>query len=249
MTVDPSDLSDQGPGLYRFAVSLVRDPVEAADLVQDTFVRALERGDQYRGEAPLGGWLRRILHNLAVDRARQASHEVVVQDVEAAWQDDAYSLDPERVVERAQTREELEDALARIPFEYRTAVILHDAEGWTVSEIATVQGIGLPAAKQRLRRGRMALTSALAFGAERRRRLTGVPLRCWDARQHVSDYLDGELDADVARTVTTHLETCPTCPPLVASLVGVHERLPSLRDKDNVMPPDLADRIRDLTGD
>lgn len=239
----PTDIAEELPGLYRFARALVRDEHLAADLTQDTVVRALERRDQYRGDAPLGAWLKRILRNLAIDRARRSEREVIVEEVVDSWRDDEYTVDPADVVDRATTRDELEDALARVPFIYRTAVLLHDVEGWTVREIADLEEIGLPAAKQRLRRGRMALVSALATGSERRHALRGVPMRCWDARHHVSDYLDGALEDDVARTVEAHLETCPTCPPLYAALVGVHEAVGSLRDLDSVVPPVVANRL------
>jgi RNA polymerase sigma-70 factor (ECF subfamily) len=112
-----------------------------------------------------------------------------------------------------------------------------------MSEIADVQGLELSAAKQRLRRGRMMLVTALAGGAERRARLRGVPLRCRDARRRVSDYLDGDLPAEERTLLERHLETSPTCPPLYASLVGVQERLGDLRDPDTVVPPGLAKRI------
>ena len=230
--------------LYRFAMSITRDPSQAGDLVQDTFIRALERSDQYRGDAPIGAWLRRILHNLAIDRARRATHEVIVEEIEGRWRDDDYTVDPEAVALRAETREELEDALVRLPIIYRVAVILHDVEGWTVRDIAETVDISLPAAKQRLRRGRMSLVSALAEGHERRKQLEGVPMRCWDARKHISDYLDGALEQATARMVESHLETCPTCPPLYAALVDSHERLGGLRDSDTVIPPELEEAIR-----
>jgi RNA polymerase sigma-70 factor, ECF subfamily len=242
-------LADHSDGLYRFALSTVRDPHLAADLVQETLIRAIERQSQYRGDAPLGAWLKRILHNLAIDGARRSSREVVVEAVEDDWRDDAYTLDPAVVAERTQTREELEDGLARLPYTYRVPVILHDAEGWTVKEIAELQNIGLPAAKQRLRRGRMALVTALAEGQERRHNLEGVPMRCWDARQHVSDYLDGTLDASTAQAVEAHLEICPTCPPLYAALVRTHQRMTELRDPDTVVPPELESRIRRIVTD
>ena len=229
-------LAEELEPLYRFAVGITRDPDLASDLVQDTFVRAVERADQFRGDAPLRSWLRRILHNLAVDRARRSHHEVLVEEVEEDWQDDAYTVDPAVVVERAATREELEDA--------RTVVLLHDVEGWKVREIAELEHISLPAAKQRLRRGRMMLVSALASGAERRAKLEGVPMRCWDARRHVSEYLDGKLDAETAQMVEAHLAVCPTCPPLYAALVGVRDKLGDLRDPDSVVPPELERRIR-----
>ncbi len=245
-TMTPDDLAAEIPSLYRFALGLVRNDDLAADLTQDTLIRAIERQQQHRADASLGGWLKQILRNLAIDRARRSDREVVVEDVEIQWHDDEYTVDPADVIDRAATRDELEDALARLPFIYRSAVLLHDVEQWTVKEIADLEGVGLPAAKQRLRRGRMALVSSLAAGAERRHALKGVPMRCWDVRQHVSDYLDGALPTDTARSVEAHLEACPTCPPLYAALVGVHDAVGELRDADSVVPPPLAERLTHL---
>jgi RNA polymerase sigma-70 factor (ECF subfamily) len=101
---------------------------------------------QWRGDAPLASWLRRIIHNLAIDSARRSGREVVVAEVEGRWHDDEYSVDASVVAERAQIREELEDALVRLPFIYRSVLMLHDIEGWTVAEIAELLELGLPAA-------------------------------------------------------------------------------------------------------
>lgn len=237
---------EQGPDLLRFARHLTRDAAAAEDLVQDTLLRAWERRATFRGDAALRTWLHRILHNLAVDRARRTGREVVIDTVEDRWRDDAYTVDTEAVVERAQLREELEDALVRIPEIVRTTLVLHDVEGWTVREIAELLGITLSAAKQRLRRGRMALVTALAAGAERRAALEGIPMRCWDARRHVSDYLDGDLDPELAAKVESHLGSCPTCPPLYAALVGVHTELEHLRDPDAVVPAAVLSRVESL---
>lgn len=229
--------------LYRFALHLTHDPVLAEDLVQDGLLRAWERRAQFRGDASLRTWLHRIVHNLAVDRARRGRHEIVVDEVEERWRDDAYTVDTAAVVERAELREELQDGLVRVPETLRTTLVLHDVEGWTVPEIADLLGVTVAAAKQRLRRGRMALVTALASGAERREALEGVPMRCWDARRHVSEYLDDELEPALAELVESHLRACPTCPPLYAALVGVHDQLGRLRDPDAVVPPSLLERL------
>ena len=168
--------------------------------------------------------------------------------MEADWQDDHWSVVPERVIERAELRDELEDALARLPVVYRVAVVLHDSLGWTAAEIATATGAGLPATKQRLRRGRMMLVSALAEDDARRLATESQPLRCWRARRHISGYLDGELDEATKTAVEAHLETCPTCPPLYASLVGIRATLGGLRDPDTVVEGTVARRIRDELG-
>jgi RNA polymerase sigma-70 factor (ECF subfamily) len=244
-----SRLASEVPGLLRYARTIAADGQQAEDLVQETMLRALQRADSFRGDASVATWLHRILHNLAVDRLRrdrEDATEDVEREVEARWRDDSYTVDAATVVERAETREELEDALVRLPVIYRTAVVLHDAEGMTVAQIAEVQGVGLPAAKQRLRRGRMMLVDALSQGLERRDALHGVPLRCWDARSRVSDYLDDGLVASDRVLVQRHLEACPTCPPLYAGLVGARAALGALRDTDSVVPVSLADRIKEL---
>jgi len=83
-------------------------------------------------------------------------------------------------------------------------------------------------------------------GRARRDALSGVPLRCWDARSKVSDYLDDGLPVSDRVLVERHLEACPTCPPLYAALAGTRAALGVLRDADAVVPPVLADRIKGL---
>ena len=230
------------PALMRTARALMRDEARAEDLLHDTVVRALERADSFRGESSLRHWLRRIMHNIAIDQARRPQ-EVLVEELEDRWRDDDYTVDAAAVIANAETHDEILDALVRLPYAYRYAIVLHDMEGLTMREIADLTDTELPAAKQRLRRGRMALVSALASGHERRLALHGVPLRCWDARAQVSEYLDGELEPDAAAKVEQHLETCPTCPPLYAALVGVTAVVAGQRDSDRVIEPPLAERI------
>lgn len=87
----------------------------------------------------------------------------------------------------------------------------------------------------------MMLVSSLAAGDERREALKGVPLGCWEARSKVSDYLDDELPQSDRALLEAHLDACPTCPPLYASLVGAREAMRApLRDPDSVIDPSLA---------
>lgn len=230
-------------GLYRFALLLTGDDDAAQDVVQETAVRALAAAAGFRGEASARTWLHRIARNVVIDAGRRSGRVVPVAEVEELWRDDDYSVDTAEVVERAADRAELEDALVRLPEILCTAVVLHDVEGWTVAQIAAATEVSLPAAKQRLRRGRMALVTALAAGPELRRQTQGAPMRCWDARRLVSDYLDGDLADDDVGEVEAHLERCPTCPPLYAALVGVHTEVGRLRDPDAVVPERLARRI------
>jgi RNA polymerase sigma-70 factor, ECF subfamily len=241
-------LEDELPGLLRYARTLTADSGQAEDLVQDTVVRALEHRDSFRGDAALRTWLHRILHNLAVDQARKRREDAaglgqdIVAQTERCWHDAGYTVDAATVAENAETRKRIEDALLRLPLPYRSAVLLHDAEGLTVAEIAQIQRIGLPAAKQRLRRGRMMLVTQLAPEPAGQAR-PQVPLRCWDVRARVSDYLDSSLPGRERALLERHLAQCATCPPLYAALVGVTSALGRRRDPDTVVPTRIAARI------
>lgn len=245
-TVGPDELVAAIPGLWRFARFLSHSDADADDLVQETLLRAIERSGTFRADSSVATWLHRIAHNLAVDRWRRDAREVDVEAVERRWGDDDYTIDDAAFSERSLDRFELEDALVHLPFVYRSVVVLHDVEGWTAREIAEATDAGLPAVKQRLRRGRMALVSELARNAERRAALDGVPLRCWDARRLVSDYLDGELDAGAAAGVEAHLAGCPTCPPLYSGLVRTRAAMGGLRDSDSVIDPATAAKLAEL---
>ena len=238
-------LADELPRLVRLATRLLSDADAAEDCAQETIIGAWRRREQLRDPSALPAWLRRSLVNRIIDRSRRHHEELDIDAVEADWRDDSYTVMPERVLERAELRDELEDGLARLPVIYRVPVVLHDALGWTGAEIASAMEIGLPAAKQRLRRGRMMLVSALAAGDARRQASLAQPMHCWRARRHVSAYLDGELDEPTKLTVERHLESCPTCPPLYASLVGVRASLGGLRDSDTVVEGEIAGRIRE----
>jgi len=133
--------------------------------------------------------------------------------VEERWQNEAYTVDAAVVATRAQTVEEFKDAQLRLPLISRTAVVLHDMEGLTVAEIARIQEIGLPAAKQRLRRGRMMLVSAPARGAERRVADAVCRRPVGKAPSQVSDYLDDSLPTRDRAPLETHLGSCATLSP------------------------------------
>ena len=247
-TAWPDRLAAEVPGLLRYARTLVRDTERAEDLVQDTVVRALEKAGSFRGESLLRTWLHRILHNLAVDESRRPTADPVdVSEespgrIELLWRDDRYTVDAAGLVEQAEVREHLQDALLRLPLIYRSTVVLHDVEGLTMTEVAAIEQIGLPAAKQRLRRGRMMLVTELDRPAPHLV-ADGVPLRCWDARAKVSDYLDSDLSSRDRGLLEAHLAACPTCPPLYAGLVGVRDALGARRDPDDVIPQRILDRI------
>lgn len=153
--------------LYATALRLTRNPADAEDLVQDTFVKALRFSDRFAAGSNLKAWLYTILLNTWRNRRRDAARNVVDVDtarVEAAEgaPDGPTALEtPEQILLRASVREDLQAALDELPEVFREAVWLRDVEEFTYAEIAEMLGIPIGTVMSRISRGRRMLFDRL----------------------------------------------------------------------------------------
>jgi RNA polymerase sigma-70 factor (ECF subfamily) len=129
------------------------DQAQAEDLVQDTWIRGLEKLSTFRGEARFASWLTRIGIRMCQDhlrRDRKAPLSLVP------------STDLVGGLPDYERRMDLENVLARMPERYRSVLLLHDVEGFTHGEIGELLGIAEGTSKSRLsaarRLGRELLT-------------------------------------------------------------------------------------------
>jgi len=141
--------------VYRFALSLVRDPAAAEDVTQTTFLnafRALEAGERPRLPET---WLLTIAHNAARSRMRRAMR----RPREVPLDEAAELASPELV---RQNVPELVRALRRLPRNQREAVTMRELEGCSYPEIATRLGVSVPAVESLLSRARRTLRKQAA---------------------------------------------------------------------------------------
>ena len=156
-------------GIFTFIRSQVRQPELAADLTQETFVRAWESLGRLREEAAFKGWLHRIAANLIRDEVTsgRARLELVASaladnDGEVRAQPAArVSNGPEEMALTRETSREVWAALGTLPAEQRAAVIMHHLEGMGVQEIAKAMGVRPGTVMSRLARAREALRQRL----------------------------------------------------------------------------------------
>jgi RNA polymerase sigma-70 factor (ECF subfamily) len=152
--------------LYAAALRLTRNPADAEDLVQDTFVKALRFADRFTPGTNLKAWLFTILHNTWRNRLRDAGRapiEVDTSRVEEASGDGAHTADtPERILLRSTIGEELQDALDSLPEAFRQAVWLRDVEEFSYAEIAEMLEIPMGTVMSRISRGRRQLFQRLS---------------------------------------------------------------------------------------
>jgi RNA polymerase sigma-70 factor (ECF subfamily) len=150
---------DHGRFLYNVAYRLAGNDADAQDLVQETLLR-VRRGLETYTPGSLQGWLSRIVTNVFLDEVRRRRRRPT----------DALPDDPERVLPPSaaadEASEDLSDevqgALASLPDEFRTAVVLCDVVGLSYDEIAGAQGVPVGTVRSRIHRGRRLLRSALA---------------------------------------------------------------------------------------
>lgn len=149
--------------LYNFARWLARDPVEAEDLVQEAYTRALGAARQFEPGSNLKAWLFRILRNAFIDRRRRSRREAdYVEDLEAEREPAETSMGELQLDQiRALVAEDVCAAVHGLPESFRTVILL-DVEGMTEAEVASVLGCATGTVKSRLSRARAVLRDRLA---------------------------------------------------------------------------------------
>ena len=153
-------------GLYSLARWLVRDPVEAEDLVQEAYLHALRGAHQFQPGTNLRAWLFQILRNVFYTQYKRRKRGPVVADPETL---DAIGVDAseDRARDRASgssdgtLRADLAAAIERLPEEYRSVVLLADIEDFTMGEISAILNCPVGTVKSRLFRARAMLQEFL----------------------------------------------------------------------------------------
>lgn len=144
--------------LYNFALRLTRHTEDAEDLVQETYLRAYRKFDQFDYATSIKSWMFKIMHNIAVDQSRK--------------RDSLFSAGPEGCEDLRCGRPVLQDsvissidlkkALSLMQDQYRLPVLLKDMEGFSYQEIAGILNLPMGTVMSRLYRGRKELLGLLS---------------------------------------------------------------------------------------
>lgn len=161
------------PALYTAALRMTRNPADAEDLVQETFLKAYRSFDRFEEGTNLKAWLYKILTNTFINSYRAAKRRPEKADVEDV--EDLYlyhRLDGLQAAGTGRSAEEelfdhitdddVKRAIESLPESFRIAVLLADVEGFSYKEIADITEVPIGTVMSRIHRGRRALQKALA---------------------------------------------------------------------------------------
>jgi RNA polymerase sigma-70 factor (ECF subfamily) len=170
-----------GASMRRFALTFVRSPAVADEVVQDAWLGVVRGIDRFEGRSSLRTWLFRIVANKAKTRGERESRSIPFSALEGADGGDEPAVDPGRFLadgawasppqrwdalpeERllaAETRAVVDDAIAALPRNQRLVITLRDVEGWPVDEIRNVLGLTETNQRVLLHRARSKVRAAL----------------------------------------------------------------------------------------
>jgi RNA polymerase sigma-70 factor (ECF subfamily) len=180
--------------VYRYALAVMRNPADAEDVTQTTFLNAyrsfVEKGN--RPEKPQN-WLIAIAHNVCRQRFRQSAR----RPSEVAFEDDIADT---LVDDDLPTGEDIRRALGHLAFNQRAALVMRELEGRSYAEIAEILEVSTSAVETLIFRARRAL----------REQLEGS-LTCGEAEFAISLQLDGRLPRQERGQLRAHLRECPEC--------------------------------------
>jgi RNA polymerase sigma-70 factor (ECF subfamily) len=155
--------------VYQLSLNLLGDHNEALDLSQEVFLRVFRTIHAFRGASQLRTWIYRIVVNQARNRQRwwrrrHRSQQVSLDQHIEAHGDLPESRDdasPDRVLGQKRLAEQIREALERLPFDQKTAIVLREIDGLSYEEIGFSLGIAVGTVKSRLARAREGLRAQL----------------------------------------------------------------------------------------
>ena len=155
-------------GVYNLCLRMVRNPADAEDLAQETFLKAYRGIAGYRGESKFSVWLYRIASNLCLDFLRQQKRRptapLTVEDEDGDMRETEVAdgrLQPERLLEQKLTGDSLRRGLDALPPEFRQVLLLRELQGLSYEEIGGILGLESGTVKSRIFRARKKLCAWL----------------------------------------------------------------------------------------
>lgn len=160
--------------LFGVILNYLKDPADAEEVLQETFMKVVRKIDTFREESHLWPWMKRIAINNCIMWLRRhrtsREREVQMEDELPQFNRDGFHktvindwpVDPESVALNSELSQRLYDSIQSLPYEYRVPLVLRDIEGYSIREIASILDLKEATAKTRIHRARLFVREKLS---------------------------------------------------------------------------------------
>ena len=158
----PRDAMSHLDALYNFAMYLTRNPPDADDLVQETYLRAFRFSHRFEPGTHLRAWMFQIMRNTFLTFYRLREREAAIaEDGVPDWDVPMFHDAPDEDSRATEAHTDLERAMRRLPEEFRTVLLLAEVEGLPLEEVAQVMACPVGTVKSRIFRAKERLRGLL----------------------------------------------------------------------------------------
>jgi RNA polymerase sigma-70 factor (ECF subfamily) len=147
--------------IFYLGIKFLRNLQDAEDFAQEVFLKAFRKLDSFRGQVPFGAWLYRLAFNLAVNQYHVSRRKLIEVDTDQVTVGSP-GMTPEEAVIRSETRDEVREALGRLPDAYQLVIRMHFYDGMSYPEISRAAGIPVNTIKSHVFRAKRLIRSLIA---------------------------------------------------------------------------------------
>lgn len=249
--------------VFSFSMKMCGHREDAEDTAQEVLFRSLKHLHKLKEPAALAAWLYTVARNRCrrlrgvaqESPSRKLSLDELMPDATELNQlllDSAVS--PERDALLGERRALLHQAVLRIPSQLRMVLVLHDMEELDTEQVAQILNLRAGTVRVRLHRARLALRKEMALamrgrnasGSRRKKtrpvsRPAARPKECRELFASLSEYLDGRVNSETAKDMSSHIGQCPACVAFLRDLRAAIEHCQALEAECD---PAVASRLR-----
>jgi len=157
--------------VYSIAYNIMGNEYDAVDVCQEVFIKIYNSIKNFKGEASISTWIYRITNNVCIDELRKKNRYYALSIDELGENgveiiSDNSDFMPEKFVMSIENTRELKSAIASLPADFKTIIVLRDIKGLSYSEISEVLECSIGTVKSRISRARKALVKKLQTKSE-----------------------------------------------------------------------------------
>ena len=225
--------------VFSFSMKVCGHREDAEDTMQDVLLKSLPYLAKLENPKALAVWLYKVTRNrcwMSRRRSKFAPKQMLALDDLIPTSSELESLathpdkSPEHNAIAQQESEKVQQAILRIPANYRLILVLHDMEDLDTSEVANVTGLREGTVRVRLHRARLFVRRELTLdGNSKVHKSTSTkksarPTKCREMFASLSEYIDGRSDNLSCEHIQKHLQTCPPCMAFISDLEKAIDR-------------------------